>query len=190
MTSSLRIAVADDEPEMLAYYQKCLPRLGHQVVSIAKDGRELVEQCRTIRPDLIVTDIKMPHLDGIEAATVIYQERPVPVILVSAFHDEELVRRAEEDHVVAYLVKPIKQADLQTAIGLCVRRFGQFQELLQEATDLRHALEDHKEVENAMRILIRKAGLDETAAFLYLQKRASDEKRKLIDVARKLLAAA
>jgi len=186
---ALRIAVADDEPDMLAYYQKCLPRLGHQVVSIAQDGRELVEQCRTTRPDLIITDIKMPQLDGIEAATVIYRERPVPIILVSAYHDEELVRRAEEDHVVAYLVKPIKQADLQTAIGLCVRRFGQFQDLLQEAADLRHALEDRKAVEQAKRILMRRASLDETAAFLSLKKRASDEKRKLIDVARELLAA-
>jgi response regulator NasT len=129
MNQSLRIAVADDEPDMRKYFQKCLPRLGHQVVAVAANGRELVEQCRATQPDLVITDIKMPEMDGIDAAVQIYQERPVPVILISAFHDAELIERAEADHVLGYLVKPIKQADLEPAIALAMRRFAQFQEL-------------------------------------------------------------
>jgi response regulator NasT len=129
MTRPLRIAVADDEPDMRDYFQKCLPRLGHKVVAVASNGRELVEQCRACRPDLVITDIKMPELDGIEAAIEIYRERPVPVILVSAYHDAALVERAEADHILGYLVKPLKQADLEPVIGLAVRRFEQFQEL-------------------------------------------------------------
>ena len=82
MNQSLRIVVADDEPDMREYFQKILPRLGHQVVGVAQDGRSLVEHCRRLRPDLVITDIKMPDLDGIDAATQIYQERPLPVILV------------------------------------------------------------------------------------------------------------
>ena len=80
MSQSLRVVVADDEPDMRDYFRKGLLRLGHQVVAAAADGRELVEQCRALRPDLVITDIKMPELDGIDAATQIYRERPVPVI--------------------------------------------------------------------------------------------------------------
>src|SRR5262249_55034988 len=110
MTQALRIVVADDEPDMREYFQKSLARLGHRVVAVAENGRELVEKCRQERPDLVITDIKMPELDGIDAATAIYRERPVPVILVSAYHDSQLLERAEADHILGYLVKPIKQA--------------------------------------------------------------------------------
>ena len=140
MNPSLRIAVADDEPDMRDYFQKILPRLGHQVVAVAGTGRELTEQCRAVQPDLVITDIKMPDMDGIDAATRIYQERPVPVILVSAYHDTKLIERAEADHILGYLVKPIKQADLAPTIALAVRRFEQFQELSREASDLRLSL--------------------------------------------------
>ena len=120
---------------------------------------------RATRPDLVITDIKMPDMDGIDAATQIYRERPIPVILVSAYHDPEFIRRAEADHILAYLVKPIKQADLEPAIALAMRRFEQFQALRKEAADLRQALEDRKVIERAKGILMKKAGLDEHDAF-------------------------
>jgi AmiR/NasT family two-component response regulator len=142
MTQPLRIVVADDEPDMRDYFRKILPRLGHAVAAVAENGTELVARCRELRPDLVITDIKMPDLDGIDAAAAICRDRPVPVILVSAFHDPELIGRAEADHVMGYLVKPIKQADLPPAIGLALRRFEQLQALRQEAADLRQALED------------------------------------------------
>ena len=91
----------------------------------------------------MITDIKMPDMDGIDAATQIYRNGPIPVILVSAYHDPEFIRRAEADHILAYLVKPIKQADLEPAIAIAMRRFEQFQALRKEATDLKQALEDH-----------------------------------------------
>src|SRR5262249_56639143 len=118
MTQPLRIVVADDEPDMRDYFRKILPRLGYQVVAAAETGRELVEQCRALHPDLVITDIKMPDLDGIDAAVTLYKEWPVPVILVSAYHEPELIRRAESDHIMAYLVKPIKQSDLGPVIAL------------------------------------------------------------------------
>jgi response regulator NasT len=189
MSLSLRIAVADDEPDMQKYFQKCLPRLGHQVVAVAGNGRELVEQCRAIQPDLVITDIKMPDMDGIDAAIAIYKERPIPVILVSAFHDAELIQRAEADHILGYLVKPIKQPDLEPVIALAMRRFEQFQELRKEAADLRQALEDRKVIERAKGILMKRAGLDEASAFRRLQKLASEESRKLVDVAQMILIA-
>jgi AmiR/NasT family two-component response regulator len=189
MNPSLRIAVADDEPDMRKYFQKCLPRLGHQVVAVAANGRELVEQCRVTQPDLVVTDIKMPEMDGIEAANAIFHERPVPVILISAFHDSALIRRAEADHVMSYLVKPIKQQDLEPAIALAVRRFEQFRELRKEVADVRQAMADRKVIERAKGILMKQAGLEEADAFRRLQKQATEQSCKLVEVARIIVGA-
>jgi two-component system, response regulator PdtaR len=189
MTQSLRILVADDEPDMQQYFRKILPRLGHQVVGVAQNGRQLVEQCRQLQPDLVITDIKMPEMDGIEAANLIYQERPVPIILVSAFHDPGLIQRAEADHALGYLVKPIKQADLEPVIGLAMARFAQFEMLRKEAADLRQALDDRKLIERAKGILMKQAKLDEAAAFARLQKLASEKNLKLAELARIILTA-
>jgi response regulator NasT len=189
MTSSLRIAVADDEQDMRDYFQKCLARLGHQVVAVAENGRDLVQRCRALRPDLIITDIKMPDMDGIEAATQIYRDRPVPVILVSAYHDAALVERAEADHILGYLVKPIKQADLEPVIGLAMRRFEQFEALRREAASLRQALDDRKAIERAKGILMKRGPFDEQEAFRRLQKLASENNRKLVEVAQMILVA-
>ena len=104
MTEKLRIAVADDEPDMQAYFEKMLPRMGHEVVSVAENGRQLVEHCRELHPDLVITDIKMPNMDGIEAGDEIYKlGTAIPIILVSAYHDQDLIDRAEADHAMAYL---------------------------------------------------------------------------------------
>jgi two-component system, response regulator PdtaR len=189
MTSSLRIVVADDEPDMRDYFRKILPRLGHTVVGIAQNGKELLSQCLTLLPDLVITDIKMPDMDGIEAAIKLYEHRPVPVILVSAYHDPELIRRAEADHIMGYLVKPIKQSDLEPVIALATRRFEQFQALRREANDLRQALEDRKIIERAKGVLMKKASLDEHDAFRRLQKLANDKNLKLIEIARIIMTA-
>jgi response regulator NasT len=129
MSARLRIVVADDEPDMRKYFQKLLPRLGHQVLAAASTGHELVERCRDLKPDLILTDIKMPDMDGIEAAAQICRERPVPVILVSACHDPARIERTQTDHVLGYLAKLIKSADVEPVIALAMGRFEQAQAL-------------------------------------------------------------
>ena len=189
MSRSLRIAVADDELDVRDYYKKVLPRLGHQLVAVAQTGRELVESCRTARPDLVIADIKMPDLDGIDAAEEICRDEPIPFILVSAYHHPRLFDRARGDHILAYLVKPTKQADLEAAIAIAVQRFEQFQALRQEAADGRQALADRKTIERAKGLLMKKAGLDEETAFLRLQKLARDRNQKLVEVAEMVLGA-
>ncbi len=189
MNRQFRIAVADDELDMRDYFQAILPLLGHEVVAAASDGRELIEQCRILRPDLVITDIKMPDMDGIDAAGQIYRNAPIPVILVSAHHDPEFIRRAEADHILAYLIKPIKQSDLEPAIAIAMHRFEQFQALRKEAADLRQALEDRKVIEKAKGILMKKTGLDEPEAFRRLQRLASDKNKKLIEIAQMILTA-
>jgi response regulator NasT len=184
----LRIAVAEDEPDMREYLEKTLPLLGHEVVSAARTGRELVEQCRAVHPDLVITDIKLPQMDGLDAAREIFTERATPIIVISAYHDEDLVERAETEHILAYLVKPIKEADLRPAINLAMKRFEQFQALQKEASDLRQTLEDRKVIERAKGILMRRAGVDEESAFRRLQKLATDRRAKLAEIARMVLA--
>ena len=189
MTQNLRIAVADDERDMRDYFRDILPDLGHTVVATAATGRELVEQCRQTNPDLIITDIRMPDMDGIEAADEICRERPIPIILVSAYHDAGLIERAAGSHVLAYLIKPITQADLAPVITLAWRRFEQFESLRKEAGDLRQALEDRKVIERAKGILMKRGSLDEETAFRRLQKTARDQNKRLVEIARMIVTA-
>jgi response regulator NasT len=189
MSRSLRIVIADDEADLRDYLQETLSVLGHEVVGIAATGRELVEQARTTQPDLVITDIKMPEIDGIDAADEICQDGPIPIIIVSAYHDRELVSRAGESHVLAYLVKPIGQQDLETAISIVMRRFEQFQDLRRETADLRQAMADRKIIERAKGILMQRAGLSEEEAYRRLNKTARDGNQKLRDVAQSILTA-
>jgi two-component system, response regulator PdtaR len=184
---SLRIAVADDERDMRQFFQELLPPLGHEVVAVAENGRDLVQQCGAKDPDLVIADIKMPDMDGIEAAAQVNRQKPVPIILVSAHHDTELLARAGTDAVMAYLVKPVKPADLESAIALAVMRFEHFRELSQEAANLRQALEDRKVVERAKGVVMRRLRVDEPDAFRRLRKMAADQNRKLIEVAQEIL---
>jgi AmiR/NasT family two-component response regulator len=188
MSAALRIAVADDEPDMREFFERMLPRCGYQVVSVAENGRELIEHCRELHPDLVITDIKMPDMDGIEACLEICRERPVPVILVSAYHDPELIERAEADHVLAYLVKPIGQAHLQPAIALALRRFNEMQALRKDAADLRQTLADRKVIEQAKGVLMKVTGISEKDAFRRLQDLAADKNQKLVDAAQAVLS--
>jgi response regulator NasT len=185
----LRIAVADDEPEMREFFQEVLSHLGHQVVATTDTGQQLVEQCRTIHPDLVITDIKMPDLDGIAAAAALNQERPVPVILVTAHPGVDFLARAAEEYIMAYLTNPIKPVDLQAAIALAVMRFEQFQKVSQEAASLRQALEDRKVIERAKGAVMKRVRVDEEEAFRRLRKLASNQNRKLVELARTVLTA-
>jgi len=187
MTRSLRIAVAEDETCMKKYLQETLTLLGYQVVCLANSGRELVEQCKAVRPDLVITDINLPEMDGLDAAREIYAFEPMPIIIVTAFHDPELIERAEDNHILAYLVKPIKQQDLEPAIVIAMRRFQEFKTLRQDTDNLRQALEDRKLIERAKGILMRRSSLEEAEAFRRLQKLARDKNRKLVEIAQAVI---
>lgn len=187
--TSLKIAVADDEASMREYFQDILTRLGHKVISVSSTGKELVDGCRTEHPDMVITDIRMPDMDGIDAASKIYEIIPVPVILVSAYHDSELIDRALKDYVMAYLIKPIKMEHLEPTIAIAMRRFAQFQALCKEASGLRQALQDRKVIERAKGILMKKSSLDEEEAFRRLQKVASSKNQKLVEIAQMVVTA-
>lgn len=186
---NLRIAIAEDEPIALQDLQQTVIALGHEVVAAVKTGSELLEACKDLKPDLIITDIKMPDMDGLAAAKEASKERPTPVIVVSAYHDPEFVKRAQEDHVLAYLVKPLQDGSLATSIGIVMQRWREFQTLSEHADNLEAALEQRKLVERAKGILMKRAELSEEDAFLRLQKMSRTKNQKMGEVARNLIDA-
>lgn len=189
MVDALRIIVADDDSDTRSLLSRLLLRLGHEVVASVGDGDALVEQCLHHRPDLVISDIRMPLCDGLSAASQLCQMAPVPVILVTAHMDPTLVQRACESDIMAYLVKPVNEPEVEAAIALATTRFNEFTKLRQETQDLRQALDDRKVIERAKGILMKRASLDEPAAFRRLQKLASARNMRLADLAHRVCEA-
>jgi two-component system, response regulator PdtaR len=186
---ALRILIADDESIRLLSLRKQLAALGHNVVAEASTGGEAVTLAASALPDLAILDIKMPVMDGIEAAEKITQARPIPIILLTAYDEAQLVERAAQANISAYLMKPVVEEDLLPAITLALARFRQFQALRQEVADLREALEARKIIERAKGILMRRLNLTEEEAFRRLQKQSQDSNRKLAQVAEAIVVA-
>jgi response regulator NasT len=166
-----------------------LEALGHKVIAEASNGKEAVRLADELRPDLAILDIRMPEMDGIEAAEKITAERPIPIILLTAYSERELAERAATANVSAYLMKPVSEQDLLPAIALAVSRFKEFQSLHQEVDDLRDALMTRKLVERAKGILMRRLGLAEEDAFRRMQRRSQSENKRLGEIAEAIITA-
>jgi response regulator NasT len=186
---SLRILIADDESIRLLSLRAQLAALGHRVVAEASTGEEAVVLAASTQPDLAILDIKMPLGDGIEAAERITQARPIPIILLTAYSEAQLVERAAQANISAYLMKPVSEEDLLPALTLALTRFKQFQALRQEVVDLREALEARKVIEKAKGILMRRLNLTEDEAFRRLQRQSQEGNRKLAQVAEAIVLA-
>ena len=188
MAKSLKIAVADDEIDMCDFYRRMLTLLGHEVTVAVQNGRELVDICRTQLPELVVTDVMLPEMDGIDAAAAIWQFQPLPVIVISANRDAENLRRIDDAPIMAVLIKPISRKDLGPGIDLALLRFDQFRRLHDEETDVAQALRDRRVVERAKRLLFSREGMDETNAFQRLRAAADTHGFKVVDAAHRVLA--
>ena len=186
---SLRVLIADDESIRLLSLGEQLAGLGHQVVAEATQGDEAVLLAEKHLPDLAILDIKMPVMDGIEAAERITAARPIPIILLTAYNETQLVERAARANISAYLMKPVAEDDLHPAIALALARFRAFESLRREVADLRDALEARKGVEKAKGILMRRLDLSEEDAFKRLQKQSQDTNRRLAEVAEAIVLA-
>ena len=184
-----RVIIADDEALIRMDLREMLTNLGYLVVGEVADGRSAVNQARELRPDVVVMDIKMPDMDGIEAAKVLTEERLAPTVLLSAYGQRELVDRACEAGVVAYLVKPYREEELAPAIEVALARFREFQTLQKQVDDLQAALETRKLVDRAKGILMDKQGLSEAEAFRKIQKMSMDNRKPMKDVAEAIILA-
>ena len=179
--------IADDDAITRLDLREMLDSLGYLVVGEVGDGRSAVHQARELRPDLVIMDIKMPVMDGIDAARILTEERIAPVLLLTAYGDEDLVQRAKEAGVVGYIVKPFRESDLAPAIEVVLARFQEFRALEQEVADLKEALETRKLVDRAKGILMDTQGLTEAAAFRRIQKMSMDTRRPMKEIAQAII---
>jgi AmiR/NasT family two-component response regulator len=185
----LRVLVAEDDALTALNLREQLESLGHQVVAEARDGQEAVQMADRVRPDAVVMDIKMPGMDGVDAAREIAARQPCPIVLLTAYDEPDLVARAAEAGVFAYMMKPADARDLEPTLLLACSRFEEFQALRGQIDDLQEALRVRKVVERAKGILMERQGLAEAEAFRRMQKRARDTNRKLGEVAEAIIAA-
>jgi len=184
-----RLIIADDESLVRTDLREALTELGYLVVGEVGDGQSAVNMARELEPDVVVMDIKMPGLDGIDAARILTQEKIAPVVLLSAYSQSDLIERAKEAGVVGYLVKPFRETDLPPAIELAKARFGEFRALEEEVDNLAEALETRKKVERAKGILMDQHGLTESEAFRKIQKMSMNTRRPMKEVAEAIILA-
>ena len=184
----MRILIAEDETIIRLDLKDLLERSGFEVCAEARDGEEAVELARSERPDVAIMDVKMPRLDGIEAARRILDERPIPIVMLTAYGQDELVQRAAEAGVFGYLVKPFREQDLLPAIRTARARHEELTALREEAESLAEALAARKAIERAKGLLMEKEGLSEQDAFARLRKASQISGRPLKVVAEALLA--
>jgi len=184
----MRILIAEDETIIRLDLRELLERSGFEVVAEARDGEEAVELALAESPDLALLDVKMPKLDGIDAARRILEERPMPIVMVTAYGEKELVARAVEAGVFGYLVKPFRETDLLPAIEMAQARHEELVALRAEADSLAAALAARKAIERAKGLLMEREGLSERDAFARLRKAGQISGRKLEVVAEALIA--
>jgi two-component system, response regulator PdtaR len=184
----VRILIAEDETIIRLDLRELLERAGFEVCAEARDGLEAVELARATEPDLAVLDVKMPRLDGIEAARRILDERGIPVVMLTAYGQQELVSRAVEAGVFGYLVKPFRESDLLPAIETARARHEELAALREEAESLAEALAARKAIERAKGLLMERDGLSEQEAFARLRRASQLSGKPLRVVAEALIA--
>lgn len=187
--SQYRVLIADDDPIIRLDLKQMLERLDYEVVAEAGDGQVAVDLAQTHQPDVCVLDVKMPQMDGIEAARQIADNGIAPVILLTAFSDRELVDRARESGVFGYLVKPFKPNDLLPAIEVARSRFEENQALGKEAADAKDKLEMRKLLDKAKGILMATLGVTEAEAYRRIQQQSMNNRKSMREVAEAVILA-
>ncbi|HEX6818771.1 MAG TPA: response regulator [Ktedonobacterales bacterium] len=187
--STTRIIVAEDDTVIRMDLTEELQRQGYLVIGDVGDGQSAVAMARERRPDIVVMDIRMPEMDGISAAEILTREKVAPVLLLTAFSDEELIERARNAGVVHYVTKPLRQSDLKPAIEIALSRFQEFRALEGRVKDLEDQLETRKKVEKAKGVLMEKYKLSEQEAYRRIQKLSMNNRKSMREVAEAILLA-
>jgi AmiR/NasT family two-component response regulator len=185
----MRVLIADDDPIIRLDLKQMLENLNYQVVAEAGDGQQAVELARETKPDVCILDVKMPIMDGIEAVEILTEETVAPVILLTAYSDKELVDRAKEAGVFAYLVKPFKPNDLPPAIEVARSRFEQNLQLSKEVADLNEKIETRKLIERAKGVLMQDNNISEAEAYRRIQLQSMNLRKSMKEVAEAILVA-
>jgi AmiR/NasT family two-component response regulator len=184
-----RIIVAEDDSVIRMDLKEELQRQGYLVVGDAGDGQSAVNLARELRPDLMVMDIRMPEMDGISAAEILTREKLAPVVLLTAYSDQELIDRASNAGVVHYVTKPWRASDLRPAIEIALSRFHEFRAMETKVRDLEEHLATRKVVEKAKGVLMEKHGITEQEAFRRIQKASMNNRKSMKEIAEAILLA-
>ena len=186
---SLRILIADNESIIRMDLKELLEEAGHEVIGEAADGLKAVELTRKLKPDLVIMDIKMPEMDGIAAAKMISNEKLAPVLLLTAYSQKEIVEKAKDSGVLAYLVKPVKESNLFPAMEIALSRFKEYMEIEQELLDLRNSLETRKILDRAKGLLMDAYNLSEQESFRRIQQYSMAKRKSIREVAEAIIEA-
>jgi AmiR/NasT family two-component response regulator len=189
MNKSLRILLAEDEYLCLIGMETSLKQFGHEIVGEASDGDELVKMALEKKPDIIITDINMPILDGIEAIKKINDQMLIPSIIVSGYHDKELIERATKQGIFNYLIKPVEACDLKVAIEVAMSKFEEYKKIMDKLQHTEKTLEGRKYIEKSKGILMERLKLSEAEAMRKLQRMSTDTNKKMVDIAKEIIAA-
>jgi AmiR/NasT family two-component response regulator len=187
--SQIRVVIADDESIIRMDLKTLLEDMGHTVVGEAADGQKALELTRSLKPDVVIMDIKMPVMDGLDAAKIVADEKIAPVVLLTAYSQKDLIERAKEAGVYAYLVKPFQESDLLPAIEIAISRYLEQQDLETTLGDLEQKLETRKIVDRAKGILMDKYKLSEAEAFRRIQQQSMNQRRSMKEIAEALIIA-
>ena len=187
MPKMIRVVIAEDEAIIRLDLKEILEAEGYAVIGETGRGDEAIDLVRMLEPDLVILDIKMPGMNGIDAAKVISDEGLAAVILLTAFSQQDLIHEASNAGVLAYLVKPFQRSDLVPSIELALGRFKEISDLKQETLMLRESLQTRKLVDRAKGLLIDSYGLKESDAYRYLQKKAMEDRTTMKSVAEDIL---
>lgn len=185
-----RVIIGDDESLIRMDLREMLEEAGHTVVGEAADGVEALELTRREKPDIILLDIKMPRLDGIHAAKMIGHEQLAPVLLLTAYSQQDVVDKAKNSGVLGYLVKPVSPINLYPAIEIAVAQFKRQQEVSQQLVEMNERMETRKSVEKAKGYLMELYHISENEAYRRLQQYSMKNRKSLKDVADAVIASA
>tara|TARA_Y100001935_G_scaffold250513_1_gene250795 strand:- start:19 stop:636 length:618 start_codon:yes stop_codon:yes gene_type:complete len=188
MPKKIRVVIAEDEAIIRLDLKESLEAEGYEVIGETGRGDEAIDLVRMLEPELVILDIKMPGMNGIDAAKIISDEGLAAVILLTAFSQQDLIQEASNAGVLAYLVKPFQRSDLVPSIELALGRFKEISNLKQETEMLRQSLETRKLVDRAKGLLIDNYGLKESDAYRYLQKKAMEDRTTMKAVAEDILS--
>ncbi|MBZ0220919.1 MAG: response regulator [Candidatus Methylomirabilis sp.] len=182
-----KVLIAEDNPKTRLFLKNQLELLGYQVEAVS-NGQAAVEMAVELDPILIILDVKMPQMDGIDAAKAITSKGPVPIILITGLSSDEMATKAIESGVFAYLVKPVTKKQLEPAIKLAMARYREFKSLKVEVDDLKDAIETRKLVERAKGILMKRCNISEEEAFKLLQSHSQKENKKMREIAEGIIS--
>jgi response regulator NasT len=183
----LRVVIAEDEAIIRMDLRETLEEEGYEVIGETGRGDQAIELVRGLQPDLAILDIKMPGMDGLEAARIINGEKICGVLMLTAFSQREVVEEARDAGALAFLVKPFQKSDLIPAIEVAMGRFRELRTLTGEIDALGEQLESRKVIERAKGVLIDELSMSETDAFAFIQRTAMSERTRMRDVADRIL---